>query len=245
VHFATLTEYSSTEVTAQQVVITAPANDRGTTTQAIAHTERPDTVLVTPPGNTPPPNNQPNNPPAQGQQQGGGGQTTGAGLAAVVGAVLNGGSGASGGNVGAGGVNAQGVPSVGVAGGDAQSGGQGGQANGGLPAPLVLALGGTLTTISPTVIANPGSTGSVTAFVLGPGSTLMLGGAPITVSGTAVSAPGSRTTTGGVGGAIASGLGYTGPLAADSMASSVHGPNIPMWVLAAAAGVLGAFAVGL
>jgi hypothetical protein len=80
--------------------------------------------------------------------------------------------------------------------------------------------------------------------VLGPGSTLMLGGSPVTVSGTAISAPGA-TTTGGVGGAIVSGLGYTGPLANDSLASSIRGPNLPLWMLAAVAGGLGAFAVVL
>ena len=266
-----------------------------TTTAAIAHPEQSDTVLVVPPGNTPAPNNvpntpgpnnpQPNNPPpnnpaAQNQQQGTGGQSTGGGLAAIIGGLFSpapttGGN--SGAQPGSGGVNAQAVPSVGVAGGSngqtggatagstggstggnvqsgaqpggtdggvVQSGGQGGQANGALPAPLVLELGGTLTTIAPTIIPNAGSTGSITAYILGPGSTLVHGGSPATVSGTAVSAPGG-TTTGGVGGAIASGLGYTGPLAADSIASSIRGPNMPVWVFAAAAGVIGAFAVGL
>jgi hypothetical protein len=105
-------------------------------------------------------------------------------------------------------------------------------------------VGGQQTSIAPTIIRNPDATGSVTAFVLGPGSTLIVGGAPITVSGTAVSAP-AAGTTGGVGGAIASGLGYTGPLASDSMASSIHGPNLPLWSFGAIAGALGVLAVGL
>ena len=152
--------------------------------------------------------------------------------------------GSTGGNAQTGGGASGNAQSGSSSGGVVQPGGQGGQANGALPAPLVMELGGTLTTIAPTVIPAPGSTGSMTAFILGPGSTLMLGGSPITVSGTAVSAPGAATT-GGVGGAIASGLGYTGPLASDNAASSIHGPNLPIWMLATVAGVVGVLAVSL
>lgn len=139
------------------------------------------------------------------------------------------------------------VQATGTSGSVVQSGGQGGQANGVLPAPLVISFGGTPTTIAPTIIRNPDSTGSVTAFVLGPGSTLVVGGPAITVSGTTIRAPGTATTTDGlgVGGAIISGLGYTGPLANDSLANSIRGPDLPLWMLAAVAGVFGAFAVAL
>jgi hypothetical protein len=252
-------DLNSTEVTARQVIITAPSNQQ--TTQAIARPEVQDTILIVPPGNTPAPNN--NQPAPQNQQQGTPTQNTAQNVGIVIAQAFDpAGTAGTPGNGGASGVNGQAVPTGGAAGsgnaqgtggvstGNAQSGGQGGQSNGqggssgALPAPLVLVVGGQQTSIAPTIIRNPDSTGSVTAFVLGPGSTLIVGGAAITVSGTAVSAPGA-TTTGGVGGAIASGLGYTGPLASDSMASSIREPNMPLWVFGAVSGVLGALAFGL
>jgi hypothetical protein len=94
------------------------------------------------------------------------------------------------------------------------------------PSPLVLTLGGKATTIVPTVIS--GSQGSVTAFILAPGSTLLAGGSALTLSDTTISLPvasktgsatasgkgsnsasSTSTSTAGIGGAIASGLGYT------------------------------------
>jgi len=113
-----------------------------------------------------------------------------------------------------------------------------------LPSPLVVTLGGSATTIAPTVIPGSKAGSSVTAFVLGPGTTLTVGGSPITVSGTVISAPAAAsTTTGGMGDAIASGLGYTGPLSTG--AGSSIGPNLPLWVIVAVAGVFGGLAVGL
>lgn len=259
-----LTEHPcSTEVTARQVIITATGNIV-TPTPGIVQTENRDTILVQPPGNTPPANNQQS---PQNQQQGGGSQTT-QGVGGIIAGLFDPNLNTNGGNGGSGGVTAQAVPTGGATGvaaggaagggaqpsgvvtGNVQSNGQSGQANGqggssgGLPAPLVVVIGGTQTTISPTVISNPDTTGSVTGFVLGPGSTLLVGGSPITVSGTAISAP-AATSSGGIGGAIATGLGYSGPSAADSIASSIRGPNMPLWAFAAIAGVFGVLAVGL
>jgi hypothetical protein len=103
-------------------------------------------------------------------------------------------------------------------------------------------LGDTSTTVTPTIIPNPGNTGSVTAFIFGPDSTLVAGGPPITVSGSVLSAPGP--TSGGTGGSIVSGLGYTGPVAT-GLGSTIRGTEISIWTFAIAAGVIAALAIGL
>jgi hypothetical protein len=229
--------YVRTQVTADQVIITAPGA-QNTATLAIAHTESTGTILVGPAGDTATPNSDDQNT-AQAQEQGSSQSTQGVGgaIAGVLNPSASSGSGGSGSGSGSG---------SGESAGGSGSGSSGSQSGGSapLPSPLVVALGGKQTTVAPTVIANPTGTGSVTAFVLGPGSTLVAGGSAIVVSGSTISAPSATTTTGGVGDAIASGLGYTGPLST-GLASSLRGPNLPMWVLAAMAGVLGALAVGL
>jgi hypothetical protein len=104
-------------------------------------------------------------------------------------------------------------------------------------------FGGQSTTVGPTIIPNPSNTGSVTAYVFGPGSTLVVGGAPITISGSVLNAPVS--VSGGVGGAIMTGLGSTGPAVATGLASTFRRTDIPMWTFATAAGVMAALAFGL
>jgi hypothetical protein len=229
-----------TEVTANQVVITAPGNTPTTiatgggpvitNSPALVHVENPDTALNTPtPGQTT----------AEAVHN-----TAAASSPNIAGAIIsvllpsgsgnNGGSGSgSGGTNGGAGTNG-GTATTGINGGSPATGvsiiplpdtngGTGSGSN--TPSSLVVTLGGKATTILPTVI--PGSQGSVTAFILAPGSTLIAGGTAITLSDTTLSLPGPSktgsgkgsnsasstiTSTGGVGGAIASGLGYTAPV---------------------------------
>jgi hypothetical protein len=139
----------------------------------------------------------------------GGGAATGAGPGTRVGAPTAGGSGGS----------ATGIAIVPLP----ESNGGSGSGNN-IPSPLVLTIGGKPTTIAATVI--PGAMGSVTAFIVGPGSTIVEGGVALTLSDTTISLPapsktgsgtasaastGTITSTGDIGGAIASGLGYTSP----------------------------------
>jgi hypothetical protein len=241
-----------TEVTANQVIITPAGNGKTTSTPtpAVAHVEDTGTILVAPAGNTQQANG--NQQTAQPQQQSGSQSTPGVGGA--IANIINPGSSnggtqpASGQSTPGSGSGSNGGSGSGSVSGGTQSGGQGSQPNGqggsALPSPLVITLGGTQTTIAPTVIPNAAGTGSVTAFVIGAGSTLIAGGSPITISGSIVSAPKASSTTEGVGDAIASGLGYTGPLAT-GLGNSLRGPNLPMWVLGVAAGAFGALAVGL
>ena len=102
--------------------------------------------------------------------------------------------------------------------------------NPGSPTPLVLTVSGVATTISPTIIS--GATGSVTAYVLGPGTTLVEGGSALTLPYTTLSIPAqsqtssgtgiSTSTTGGaIGGAIASGIGMNPPATATGFARKV------------------------
>jgi hypothetical protein len=108
--------------------------------------------------------------------------------------------------------------------------------------PLIVTISGSAVTISPTVVANPTGTGSITGFVIGPGTTLTPGEVT-TIDGSRISVPVVATGNGGIGGAIASGLGYTGPLSTGM--GSVVGPNLPLGVLAFFAGMVGTAAVVL
>jgi hypothetical protein len=179
--------------------------------------------------------------------------------------------------IGALGGNAQGsgvtVVAAGTAAGQgtvAGQGTQGGAATAGAVVPgsngstssLVVTIGGVATTITPTVIAGAQGQGSVTAFVVGPGSTVIAGGSALTLAGTTISIPAprgsgtgggtgggrggsaaSKTTTGGVGDAIASGIGYTGP-AATGFGSRI-GIDMGVCVLGLASGVFGVLAAWL
>ncbi|KIW05593.1 uncharacterized protein PV09_03465 [Verruconis gallopava] len=279
-----------TSVTADPVLVTAPAANSRTISDAIVHVENSATALDVPANtntpqtnaqqNTPQNNAQQNTPQAQqqGAQTGGGNSQNTPGVGGAIAGVLNpsgssnanaGGSNsnqASGGNGNGGSGGSQQSSNSGGSNGNQGSGGEGNGGNGGspsagtapggqsdqtngggngsgpLPSPLVLIVGGTQTTVAPSVIANPAGTGSVTAFVLGPGSTLVVEGQSVVpVSATGASSP---STSGNVGNAIASGLGYTDSLST-GLADSIHGPNMPLWVMGAAAGVVGALAVGL
>jgi hypothetical protein len=100
------------------------------------------------------------------------------------------------------------------------------------PSDFTVTLSGTAITIAPTVIS--GSGGSSIAYVLGSGTTLVPGGPAVTlIDGGTVSLPtnfaGPGSTTSGVGGAIESGLGYTGPQYTGSGAPA-HGRG-PLWLL--------------
>jgi hypothetical protein len=237
-----------TEVTANQIVITASAkgpissaNGGGATiinSPAIVHVETPGSVLVTPTPGAP----QAGTTPQAVQNTAAASSPNIAGAIAGVlvpsGSSGNGGSGSQ--NGGSGGGGATGAGSGTIA-GAATAGGNGGSPTGisvvpvsgsnegsgsgsNTPSSLVLTIGGKPTTIAPTVIA--GAMGSVTAFVVGPGSTIVEGGVALTLSDTTISLPapsktgsgtaaaastGTTTSTGNIGGAIASGLGYTSP----------------------------------
>jgi hypothetical protein len=139
-------------------------------------------------------------------------------------------------------------------------------------APLVITIGGVATTIQPTVIT--GSQGPLTGFIIGPGSTLLPGGSAIVISGTTFSGSafagttlslpkasglttGSKTasstsgssitttTTGKVGDAIASGIGFTSVPPAATGGASQRGLDMSLWYLGVIFGAVGALAVWL
>ena len=288
-----LTKYR-TQVTAQQVVITAPAGN----TPAVAHVESTDTGLNAPPttkaqpvqqgGTTtqgvggaiasvlaPPSNNGGSQPPqatsgpgsnggspAQPEQQG---QST-PGVGGAIGNVISpgttgqpkaqGGSSSGSGGSGSGGSGSAG----GGSGGASQAGAQTGGAGAALPPPFVVTLSGIPRTIQPTVI--PSGQGSVTAFILGPGTTIIEGGSPVTLAGTTIIQGGSTvmqagttislaapkpspTTSGGVGNAVASGIGYTGAVSTGDASHVVGIDVLSSWIFALVAGGFGALAFGL
>lgn len=141
-------------------------------------------------------------------------------------------------------------------------------------APLVVTIGGKVTTIQPTVIT--GSQGPVTGFVIAPGSTLLPGGSAIVISGTTLSgsafagttlslpkasgpSTGSRTGTSisskssvstitntlGVGDIIASGIGFTSAPAVATGSASYIGSDVPIWCLSLIFSAFGGLAIWL
>lgn len=151
------------------------------------------------------------------------------------------------------------------------------RSNSGSPAPsapLVVTIGGTATTIQPTLIT--GSQGAITGFVIASGSALLPGGSAIVIPGTTLSgstfagttlslpkgsasANGSKTgsltssktsisttsNTLGIGGAIASGIGFTSAPAVATGGASHPRSDVPLWCVGLIFGALGGLAVWL